>query len=200
MAAQVDSSVLLRTLEKADHPLGVAELVRGSGLHGGQRTEVKRVMRALVREGRAERAGERFSLPGRKTAAKDGQRSSGRGRKVLEGSLTVHRDGFGFVDVGTEEDIFVPPHEARRALDGDRVKVEVVSARGGRSEGRIVGVVDRQREALVGTYVERGQEALVRPNDPSVSSPVRVPRTQLARDGDVVTVRLGVGADLLPPG
>jgi ribonuclease R len=200
MAAQVDSSVLLRTLEKADHPLGVAELVRGSGLHGGQRTEVKRVMRALVREGRAERAGERFSLPGRKTAAKDGQRSSGRGRKVLEGSLTVHRDGFGFVDVGTEEDIFVPPHEARRALDGDRVKVEVVSARGGRSEGRIVGVVDRQREALVGTYVERGQEALVRPNDPSMPSPVRVPRTQLARDGDVVTVRLGVGADLLPPG
>ncbi len=31
-------------------------------------------------------------------------------------------------------------------------------------------------------------------------APVRVPRTQLARDGDVVTVRLGVGADLLPPG
>jgi hypothetical protein len=28
------------------------------------------------------------------------------------GQLTVHRDGFGFVDVGTEEDVFVPPHEA----------------------------------------------------------------------------------------
>src|SRR5678816_1197213 len=153
MAEQVDSSVLLRTLEKADHPLGVAEILRASGLHGGQRTEVKRAMRALVREGRVERAGERFSLPGRRPVAKDGQRASGvRGRKVLEGALTVHRDGFGFVDVGTEEDIFVPPHEARRALDGDRVKVEVVSSRG-RSEGRIVGVVDRHREALVGTYV-----------------------------------------------
>jgi ribonuclease R len=61
-------------------------------------------------------------------------------------------------------------------------------------------VVDRHRAALVGTYVERGNEALVRPNDPSMPAPVRVPRTQLARDGDVVTVRLGVGADLLPPG
>jgi ribonuclease R len=80
------------------------------------------------------------------------------------------------------------------------VKVEIVTSRG-RSEGRIVGVVGRQREALVGTYVERGgNEALVRPNDPSLPAPVRVPRTQLARDGDVVTVRLGVGADLLPPG
>ena len=201
MAARVDSSVLLRALEKADHPLGVAEILRASGLHGGQRTDVKRAMRALVREGRVERAGERFAFPGRRAVAGNGQRpSAGRGRKVLEGTLTVHRDGFGFVDVGTEEDVFVPPHEARRALDGDRVKVEVVSARAGRSEGRIVGVVDRHRAALVGTYVERGNEALVRPNDPSMPAPVRVPRTQLARDGDVVTVRLGVGADLLPPG
>ena len=202
MAARVDSSVLLRALEKADHPLAVAELVRASGLHGEQSTEVKRTMRVLVREGRVERAGERFSIPGRRAAEKEAQprAAAGRGRKVLEGTLSVHRDGFGFVDVGTEEDIFVPPHEARRALDGDRVKVELVTARG-RSEGRIVGVVDRHREALVGTYVERGaHEALVRPNDPSLPGPVRVPRTQLARDGDVVTVRLGVGADLLSPG
>jgi ribonuclease R len=201
MAARVDSSVLVRTLEKADHPLGMAELLRSSGLHGGQRTEVTRTMRALVKEGRVEQAGQRFALPTRRSAGPAGQRQGpGRGPKVLEGTLSIHRDGFGFVDVGTEEDIFVPPHEARRALDGDRVKVELVTARG-RSAGRIVGVVDRQREALVGTYVERsGNEALVRPNDPSMPGPVRVPRTQLARDGDVVTVRLGVGADLLPPG
>ena len=202
MTARVDSAVLLRTLEKADHPLGIAELVRFAGLHGGQRTDVKREMRSLVKSGRVERSGERFAIPGRKAAVETGRRSGsarGDGQKVLEGTLSVHRDGFGFVDVGAEEDIFVPPHEARRALDGDRVKVELVTARG-RSEGRIVGVVGRQREALVGTYVERGHEALVRPNDPSLPGPVRVPRTQLARDGDVVTVRLGVGADLLTPG
>ena len=202
MTARVDSAVLLRTLEKADHPLGMAELLRFAGLHGGQRTDVKREMRALVKSGRVERSGERFALPGRKAPVETGRRGGSPGgdsRKVLEGTLSVHRDGFGFVDVGAEEDIFVPPHEARRALDGDRVKVELVTARG-RSEGRIVGVVGRQREALVGTYVERGHEALVRPNDPSLPGPVRVPRTQLARDGDVVTVRLGVGADLLTPG
>jgi ribonuclease R len=201
MAARVDSTALLRTLEKADHPLGVAELLRSSGLHGGQRTELQRAMQALVKEGRVERSGERFTLAGRRPAGgSERSGSGGRARRILEGTLSVHRDGFGFVDVGEEEDVFVPPHEARRALDGDRVRVELVSSRG-RSEGRIVGVVGRQREALVGTYVERGgTEALVRPSDPSLPGPVRVPRTQLARDGDVVTVRLGVGADLLPPG
>src|SRR5215469_2627319 len=103
MAARVNSSVLLRTLERADHPLGVAELLRASGLHGGQRTEVKRAMRALVKEGRVERAGQRFSLPGRKKPARDQPSRGARNRKVLEGTLSVHRDGFGFVDVGTEE-------------------------------------------------------------------------------------------------
>ena len=48
----------------------------------------------------------------------------------------------------------MPPHEARKALDGDRVRLELVSFRG-RSEGRIVGVLERQREELVGVYVER---------------------------------------------
>jgi len=201
MAARLDRTTLLRALEKADHPLGAAELLRSTGLHGGQRTELKRALRALVKEGRVERSGQRFTLAGRRVPKPEAGRAapSRRGR-LLEGTLSVHRDGFGFVDVGAEEDIFVPPHEARRALDGDRVKVEVASTRG-RSEGRIVGVIDRQRAALVGTYVEReGHEALVRPSDPSLPAPVRVPRTQLARDGDVVTVQLGLGADLLPPG
>ena len=109
MAARVDSSVLLRTLDKADHPLGLAELLRACGLHGGQRTEVKRTMRALVREGRVERTGQRFWLAGRRPPSKDGHRPAAgpRARKVLEGTLTVHRDGFGFV---------VPKIERRRIL------------------------------------------------------------------------------------
>ena len=37
MAARVDSSVLLEALEKADHPLGVAELLRASGLQPASR-------------------------------------------------------------------------------------------------------------------------------------------------------------------
>ena len=199
MAFRVDSAALLRALEGAGRPLGVPELLSAAGLHGGQRTALKRAMRGLIQEGRVLRAGNRYSLPGRRQAQGPGERRGHRG-KLLEGTLSLHRDGFGFVDVGAEEDVFVPPHEARKALDGDRVQLELVSFRG-RSEGRIVGVLERQREELVGVYVERGiAEALVRPTDDAFPAPVRVPRTQLARDGDVVKVRLGVGSELLSPG
>jgi ribonuclease R len=118
----------------------------------------------------------------------------------VEGILHVHRDGYGFVHplTGEGENIFLPPGEAQRALDNDRVVVEV-SGRPGRYEGRLVRVVDRRRELAVGTYLEQGRHAVVYPTDTSLPGPIRVPFTQMAQDGDLVKVRLGVGAHLLDP-
>jgi ribonuclease R len=201
VANRVDTAAILRALQAADHPLGVAELLRLTGGQRAQTTELKRTLHGLLRQRQVTHQGKRYAVAGRQNppgAPGKGRPSSG--GATLEGSLSVHRDGFGFVDVGTETDVFVPPHEARRALDGDRVRVRLVTTRG-RPEGHIVDVLSRQRERLVGTYVDRGMaEALVRPLDPNLPGPVRVPRTQLARDGDVVTVRLGVGTELLGGG
>jgi len=121
--------------------------------------------------------------------------------EVLEGVLKVHRDGFGFVrlDDDEREDVFLPPHEARKALDGDRVCVELVQ-KGGRGEGRLVEVLSRRRENVAGLYVVRAGDTFVVPKDSNLPGIIRVPRTQIAQDGDLVKVRLGVGADMLTPG
>ncbi|AFE10182.1 ribonuclease R [Corallococcus coralloides DSM 2259] len=123
------------------------------------------------------------------------------GQPAVEGILHMHRDGFGFVHPvsGEGENIFLPPGEAQRALDNDRVLVEV-AGRPGRFEGRLVRVINRRRELAVGTYVAQGRHSLVMTTDSSLPGPIRVPPTQMARDGDLVKVRLGVGADLLEPG
>ncbi|RKH84106.1 ribonuclease R [Corallococcus sp. AB045] len=123
------------------------------------------------------------------------------GQPAVEGILHIHRDGFGFVHPvsGEGENIFLPPGEAQRALDNDRVLVEV-AGRPGRFEGRLVRVINRRRELAVGTYVAQGRHSLVTTTDTSLPGPIRVPPTQMARDGDLVKVRLGVGADLLEPG
>ncbi|WP_338866678.1 ribonuclease R [Myxococcus stipitatus] len=122
-------------------------------------------------------------------------------RETVEGILHVHRDGFGFVHPvsGEGENIFLPPGEAQRALDNDRVVVSV-SGRPGRYEGRVLRVVNRRRELAVGVYTAHRHYALVLPTDTSLPGPIRVPYTQMAQEGDLVKVRLGVGADLLDPG
>ncbi|HYV48101.1 MAG TPA: ribonuclease R [Myxococcaceae bacterium] len=132
--------------------------------------------------------------PRRPTGARRGARG-----EVVEGILHVHRDGFGFVHPLEEgrENVFLPVAEAARALDHDRVKVEILQGDRGRTFGRLLEVVDRVREQVVGTYFDRGRTSFVVPHDQSLGGRIAVPPTQIARDGDLVKVRLGVGRDLL---
>ena len=172
----------------------------------------------MVRGGQLVSEGKRFSLSKSHTAApaprafeprgerkkggheqrqQHGARPPGNGKQVT-GTVTIHPDGFGFVKVaGQDEDVFLPPQEAGKLVDGDRVRLEVVPGRGGRTMGRVLGLVDRTRQMAVGVYSERNHDAVV---DCEGLGQIRVPRTQLARPGDAVKVRLGAGARLLGPG
>ncbi|MDQ3265622.1 MAG: ribonuclease R [Myxococcota bacterium] len=292
---------LLAVLAEAQRPVGIKELLRLSGMNPGHQTEVKRVLRELLKAGQIDKDGKRFVLPedqrkahapaveasqapARRPAAapaargarpgrvavppkKRGEpaeapvrgagraavaapperapggyaaralerssrggapargaergrgagRDEGRGRgsrtqggvepprekaiAQVEGILHVHRDGFGFVHPlsGEGENIFLPPQEVQKALDKDRVLVDVVRDRG-RTSGRMVDVVQRRRTQVVGTYFERGRRSYVVPNDANMTAPIRVPPTQLARDGDLVKVTLGVGEGMVEAG
>ncbi len=124
-----------------------------------------------------------------------------RGGHLITGVINQHRDGFAFVKpLGTKsgEDIFIPPEEARKALDHDQVIVEVVRERDGRSSGRVIEVKSRTRQLVIGTYVETPEGCFVRPREQELEL-IRVPKTQLARSGDAVKVRLGIGEKLLGP-
>jgi ribonuclease R len=179
--------------------LGIRELMQRARFHPGERTEVKRTLRELAREGVVHRDGKRFSLPGARESAPAGALAPPRprrvpaahGREVL-GTLKKHRDGFGFVARLDRkgEDVFVPPDEAAKALDGDLVKVEIVPARRGRTAGARLEVVERRRRLLLGTYHARGRHSFVVPSDPELEGYVPVPETDEARDGEVVKVAL----------
>ncbi|ABS25654.1 ribonuclease R [Anaeromyxobacter sp. Fw109-5] len=189
----------------AGKPLSIRELMQRARIHPGERTDVKRALRDLTREGVLLRDGKRFSLPGARPAAapaaalapvgeRRGMRRAGRGNEVV-GTLKKHRDGYGFVARIDRkgDDVFVPPGEAAQALDGDLVRVEIVPARGGRTAGRLVEVIERRRRLLIGTYHARGARSFVVPADEELGEAVPVPETAAAQDGDVVKVALEPG-------
>jgi ribonuclease R len=163
---------------------------------------VKRVLRDLAKEGALLRDGKRFSLPGARApeaparvpmpAPVPGRGARGPG---VTGTLTRHRDGFGFVARLDRqgEDVFVPPDEAQKALDGDLVRVEIVPSRGGRTAAANLRVVERRRRWMLGTYHPRGKSSFVVPVDRDVEGTVRVPESLLAVDGEVVKVALEPG-------
>ena len=105
-----------------------------------------------------------------------------------------HRDGHGFVqrDDGAA-DIYLPPNEMRAALHRDRVKARVVRYdRKGRPEGRVVEIIERPPQPIIGRLLQEGGVWLVAPEDKRYGQDVLIPRgaTGRALPGQVVVVEL----------
>ncbi|MCP5280364.1 MAG: ribonuclease R [Rhodoferax sp.] len=112
----------------------------------------------------------------------------------VEGTIQGHRDGHGFVarDDG-EADIYLPPNEMRAVLHKDRVKVRIVrSDRKGRPEGRVVEIVERPHQPIIGRLLQEGGVWLVAPEDKRYGQDVLIPKgaTGTAKTGQVVVVDL----------
>ncbi len=112
----------------------------------------------------------------------------------IEGSVQGHRDGHGFLirDDG-EADIYLPPNEMRAVLHKDRVKVRVVRFdRKGRPEGRVVEILERPEQPIIGRLLQEGGLWLVAPEDKRYGQDVLIPKgaTGNAKPGQVVVVEL----------
>ncbi len=112
----------------------------------------------------------------------------------IEGQVQGHRDGHGFLvrDDG-EPDIYLPANEMRAVLHKDRVKVRVVRLdRKGRPEGRVVEILERPEQPIIGRLLQESGIWLVAPEDKRYGQDVLIPKgaTGSAKPGQVVVVEL----------
>ena len=114
--------------------------------------------------------------------------------KTRTGELRMHRDGYGFViaDRLGDEDVFIPARYIGDALHADVVEVKVVPGRGGKLEGRIIEIVQRGVEKLLGRFESHGKAYRVVVDNLRVRHRVDIPAkaTNGARHGDDVVVRI----------
>ena len=83
----------------------------------------------------------------------------------FEGTVSLSRDGFGFVKAeGLKDDVFIPMRKLHFALNGDFVKIAVSKRRiqsglKGRSlEGEVVKIIHRSTKPHIGVLVVRGRQ------------------------------------------
>ncbi|MDO8774124.1 MAG: ribonuclease R [Burkholderiaceae bacterium] len=112
----------------------------------------------------------------------------------VEGTVQGHRDGHGFVirDDG-ESDIYLPPNEMRAVLHKDRVKARIVrSDRKGRPEGRVLEIIERPKQPIIGRLLQESGIWIVAPEDKRYGQDVMIPKaaTGSAKPGQVVVVEL----------
>lgn len=68
------------------------------------------------------------------------------------GTLLANKKGFGFVDIEGTEDVFVAPPNMGNAIHGDKVIVEIISKKGMDLEGKIIKIVSRNLQQMVGEF------------------------------------------------
>lgn len=167
---------------QALHPLTARELLDHFSLSRPQRQAAMRLLKSLVEEGALVHIkGDRYSLP--------------RQLNLVTGTVSAHRDGYGFVSPASGEgsDVFVPARYMREVMHGDRVVVRVEHGlRSGRPEGRIIRVLERAHQTLVGRFEAGRRFGYVVPADPRLGSDLFISKAaaRQVRSGQMVVARV----------
>ena len=181
-----EEQVLSAIRDRVDHPATVRELLQVLRIPRDERTAFKRKLRALVQAGELiEIRGHRFGLPNR--------------MNLVVGRVSTNPRGFAFVEAESPDgdgpaSIYIAGGNLNQAMHGDRVVVRVEHARDGdRAEGRIVRILERGAQAIVGRYdVDEGGLGFVVPFDRRIIMDVQVPKGEArgATRGEMVTVAI----------
>ena len=86
-------------------------------------------------------------------------------KKLLEGLIKRHPDGFGFFIPEDKEhpDVYIPRHSMTGVMTGDKATIEVFAESGGeRFRGEVVKINSRGTKQIVGLYSVEGSYGMVR--------------------------------------
>src|SRR5213076_247526 len=181
-------------------PLDKRELAKALGRKSGVRMGLNQALRELERSGEIARIRKnRYVLP----AEAD----------LVTGTLSIHQAGYGFLitEKPGETDIFVAAENTGTAMHGDRVVARITrdpayARTKGRREGRVIRILERAHDTIVGTLQHSRNFYYVVPDDPRLvhdvyvrpnrdrpspaSAELRRGKQAAAAVGDKVVVRL----------
>src|SRR6184192_2992669 len=152
---------ILGLLRRRDYrPLNKIDIARKLGLTGTERVALRKSLRELERAGEIARIRKnRYVLP----AEAD----------LLTGKLSIHQAGYGFLIPETpgQPDIFIAAENIGTAMHGDRVVARIsrdapYDRIKGRREGRVIRILERAHDTIVGTLQWSRNFYYVVPDDP----------------------------------
>ncbi|GGI99594.1 ribonuclease R [Alicyclobacillus cellulosilyticus] len=114
---------------------------------------------------------------------------------LVVGRLQMKARGYGFVVPETpgEPDVYIPAGELGGAMSGDKVIARVEkTASGARREGRIIRVLERATDRVVGKFTRHRDHAFVTPLDRRFPQDIFIAKDDMgdAHDGYVVVVEI----------
>ena len=114
--------------------------------------------------------------------------------ELIAGTVSGHADGFGFVarDDGAD-DVYLSAREMRALFDGDRVAIRIVGEdRRGRSEGKLVEVLERGLTEIAGQFIRERGIGVIIPDNPKIAHRILIAKGEAgaAKHGQIVVAKI----------
>lgn len=103
--------------------------------------------------------------------------------KYVEGIYRANQKGFGFVKINNEEDeIHIAKEYVNDALNGDTVLVKILDDDGDKNkEGKIIKIIKRDIEKVVGTFQNSRNFGFVVPDDRKIATDIFISKKNFRR-------------------
>ena len=117
-------------------------------------------------------------------------------KEKLEGVFRASDKGFGFVEFEDDEleDVFIPPKSVNGALNGDKVRISIFKPKEGsrKAEAKIIKVIKREKETVVGIFQKSKNFGFVVPDDKRFKTDIFVSKKKCkeAKNNDKVIVKI----------
>ncbi len=110
----------------------------------------------------------------------------------LTGTVSLARGGFGFLQREGLDDVFIPPSSLGGALDGDTVMAETCGRSDRGPECRVIKIIKRRTDLVVGTFQQSRNFGFVIPDDEKIPFDIFISKKKFlnARNGQKVVVRI----------
>jgi ribonuclease R len=185
---------ILGLLRRKDYrPLNKIDIARKLGLTGAEGVALRKSLRELERAGEIARIRKnRYVLP----AEAD----------LVTGKLSIHQAGYGFLtsEMPGQPDVFVAAENTGTAMHGDRVVArmsqdEPYGRIKGRREGRVIRILERAHDTIVGTLQRSRNFYYVVPDDPRIVHDVYVGQVSNSPQEDSAVADLPLAASKVVP-
>jgi len=168
--------------QSADRGTNLQKILEDFNATPAARRQIKSILNELVRDGKiAKHRGNRYEVAA---------------RNLIDGTILIHRDGYGFVIPnepieGLDSDIYIPAVLIGSAMNGDKVKAEITyRKKGGRAEGRVVSVEKRARDTVVGQLRFDGDGFFVAPTDEKLPAKIIITNDVAEHKDKIVEVEI----------
>src|SRR5215467_10631618 len=168
--------------QSADRGTNLDRILEDFNATPAARRQIKSILNQLVRDGKvAQHRGNRYEVAT---------------RNLIDGTILIHRDGYGFVIPkerieGLDSDLYIPAALIGSAMNGDQLKAEITyRKKRGRAEGRVVSVEKRARDTIVGQLRFDGDGFFVAPTDEKLPAKIIITNDVAEHKDKIVEVEI----------